>query len=164
VRPKPPRDGRPICCLPSASPSACCSSSTERKRSGASQAGAWITTSRPFTVRRALGSSRGPADHHRLVHTRVCIHPVRGNGGGLLLSLGRARLLAITNGGEEAVLFCFIFLWLVTSGPGPWSLDYLLSGRRSFRRCGSRRLEPRSPASKDAEPQSSRAAPTPAAP
>jgi putative oxidoreductase len=29
----------------------------------------------------------------------------------------------INNGGEEAVLFCFLFLWLVTMGPGPWSLD-----------------------------------------
>lgn len=29
----------------------------------------------------------------------------------------------INNGGEEAVLFCYLFLWLVTMGPGPWSLD-----------------------------------------
>ena len=32
----------------------------------------------------------------------------------------------ITNGGEEAVLFCFLFLWLVSAGAGPWSLDYLI--------------------------------------
>ena len=32
----------------------------------------------------------------------------------------------INNGGEEAVIFCFVYLWLVTAGPGPWSLDYLL--------------------------------------
>jgi putative oxidoreductase len=32
----------------------------------------------------------------------------------------------ISNGGEEAVLFCFLYLWLVTSGGGPWSLDALL--------------------------------------
>ncbi|RZJ78277.1 MAG: DoxX family protein, partial [Brevundimonas sp.] len=30
------------------------------------------------------------------------------------------------NGGDAAILFCFIFLYLVTSGPGAWSLD----GRR----------------------------------
>jgi putative oxidoreductase len=32
----------------------------------------------------------------------------------------------INNGGEEAALFCFIFLWLFTAGPGPWSLDHVL--------------------------------------
>ena len=31
----------------------------------------------------------------------------------------------INNGGEEAAIFCFAFLWLVTAGPGPWSLDHL---------------------------------------
>ncbi len=29
----------------------------------------------------------------------------------------------ITNGGELAVLYCFIFLFLFTAGPGPWSVD-----------------------------------------
>ena len=29
----------------------------------------------------------------------------------------------ITNGGELAVLYCFIFLYLVQSGAGGWSLD-----------------------------------------
>ena len=29
----------------------------------------------------------------------------------------------ISNGGEEAVIFCFTFLWLVTAGPGSWSVD-----------------------------------------
>ena len=32
----------------------------------------------------------------------------------------------INNGGEEAVLFCYLFLWLVTRGAGPWSIDALL--------------------------------------
>lgn len=32
----------------------------------------------------------------------------------------------IQNGGELAVLYCFIFLYLVFSGPGAWSID----GRR----------------------------------
>jgi putative oxidoreductase len=27
------------------------------------------------------------------------------------------------NGGDGAVLYCFIFLYLVFAGPGPWSLD-----------------------------------------
>jgi putative oxidoreductase len=32
----------------------------------------------------------------------------------------------ISNGGEEAVGFCFIFLWMVFAGAGPWSLDAML--------------------------------------
>ena len=27
------------------------------------------------------------------------------------------------NGGDAAVLYCFVFLYLVFAGPGPWSLD-----------------------------------------
>ncbi|MBX3482151.1 DoxX family protein [Phenylobacterium sp.] len=27
------------------------------------------------------------------------------------------------NGGDAAILFCFVFLYLVFAGPGPWSLD-----------------------------------------
>jgi len=37
----------------------------------------------------------------------------------------------ISNGGEEAVICCFLFLWLVTAGPGPWSLDSLIEQTRS---------------------------------
>ena len=29
----------------------------------------------------------------------------------------------LTNGGDAAVLFCFIFLYLVFAGPGAWSID-----------------------------------------
>jgi putative oxidoreductase len=36
----------------------------------------------------------------------------------------------INNGGEEAVIFCFVYLWLVTSGPGPWSLDHAIWKKR----------------------------------
>jgi putative oxidoreductase len=32
-------------------------------------------------------------------------------------------LYPAVNGGDAAILFCFIFLYLVTSGPGAWSLD-----------------------------------------
>jgi putative oxidoreductase len=31
----------------------------------------------------------------------------------------------LTNGGESAVLFCFIFLYLAAAGGGAWSLDAL---------------------------------------
>jgi len=31
--------------------------------------------------------------------------------------------LPILNGGDLAVLFCFVFLYLSAAGPGPWSVD-----------------------------------------
>jgi putative oxidoreductase len=36
----------------------------------------------------------------------------------------------IMNRGESAVLYCFVFLYLVFSGGGPWSLDRLLRRHR----------------------------------
>jgi putative oxidoreductase len=33
------------------------------------------------------------------------------------------------NGGEAAILFCFIFLYLVFAGPGVWSLDTIVRKR-----------------------------------
>ncbi len=39
----------------------------------------------------------------------------------------------IENGGESAILFCFIFLYLAFSGPGAWSLDGILTKRSSKR-------------------------------
>ena len=32
-------------------------------------------------------------------------------------------LFPMLNGGESAVLFCFVFLYIVFAGPGPWSID-----------------------------------------
>jgi putative oxidoreductase len=29
----------------------------------------------------------------------------------------------ILNGGEAAIMFCFVFLWLATAGAGPFSVD-----------------------------------------
>jgi putative oxidoreductase len=29
----------------------------------------------------------------------------------------------LVNGGEAAILFCFIFLYIAAAGPGPWSID-----------------------------------------
>ena len=37
------------------------------------------------------------------------------------------------NMGQPAVLYCFIFLYLVFAGPGIWSLDHVLSVRRARR-------------------------------
>jgi putative oxidoreductase len=35
------------------------------------------------------------------------------------------------NQGEAAIMFCFVFLYLVFQGPGSWSLDALRRGRNS---------------------------------
>jgi len=32
-------------------------------------------------------------------------------------------LFPMLNGGESAVLFCFVFLYIFFVGPGPWSID-----------------------------------------
>ena len=29
----------------------------------------------------------------------------------------------VLNGGDASILYCFVFLYLVAAGPGPWSLD-----------------------------------------
>ena len=39
----------------------------------------------------------------------------------------------VLNGGEAAMLFCFIFLYIAAAGPGLWSLDAVL-GKESGRR------------------------------
>lgn len=31
------------------------------------------------------------------------------------------------NGGDAAILFCFVFLYIAAAGPGPWSLDARLN-------------------------------------
>ena len=36
----------------------------------------------------------------------------------------------VLNGGENVVLFCFVFLYLFVTGAGPYSLDALLGSRR----------------------------------
>jgi putative oxidoreductase len=41
-----------------------------------------------------------------------------------------AAPLPIQNGGELAVLYCFLFLYIATHGSGTWSVDSLIGGRR----------------------------------
>ncbi len=36
----------------------------------------------------------------------------------------------VLNGGDGAVMFCFIFLYIAAAGPGPWSLDSMM-GKKS---------------------------------
>ena len=37
----------------------------------------------------------------------------------------------LTNGGEPAVLYCFVFLYFASRGSGPVSLDRIIRGKRS---------------------------------
>jgi putative oxidoreductase len=32
-------------------------------------------------------------------------------------------IFPVLNGGDAAILYCFVFLYLVFAGPGPWSID-----------------------------------------
>jgi putative oxidoreductase len=43
----------------------------------------------------------------------------------------RRGFLPILNGGDNAVLFCFIFLYLLFAGAGPWSIDHMIARRRA---------------------------------
>jgi putative oxidoreductase len=36
---------------------------------------------------------------------------------------GSGGFFPVLNGGEAAMLFCFIFLYIAAAGPGPWSVD-----------------------------------------
>ncbi|MDB5706500.1 MAG: DoxX family protein, partial [Sphingomonas bacterium] len=35
----------------------------------------------------------------------------------------------IANGGEAAILFCFVFLLVAAAGPGPWAIESLITRR-----------------------------------
>ena len=45
-------------------------------------------------------------------------------------SQGQA-LVPLLNQGELAVLYCFVFLYFIFSGPGAWSVDAMLRSRRA---------------------------------
>jgi putative oxidoreductase len=38
-------------------------------------------------------------------------------------------IIPVANGGDAAVLFCFVFLYLVFAGPGAWSVDGLRAAK-----------------------------------
>jgi putative oxidoreductase len=42
-------------------------------------------------------------------------------------------IFPIANGGDNVVMFCFTFLYLVFAGAGPWSLDAIIARRRRRR-------------------------------
>jgi len=43
--------------------------------------------------------------------------------------MGQGNIIPAANGGDGAMLFCFVFLYLVFAGPGAWSLDATLRSR-----------------------------------
>lgn len=42
---------------------------------------------------------------------------------------GPQNFFPVNNGGDAAILYCFVFLYLVFAGPGPWSLDAMRGNR-----------------------------------
>lgn len=42
----------------------------------------------------------------------------------------------VNNGGDAAILYCFVFLYLVFAGPGPWSVDAMRARRLDGRVIG----------------------------
>ncbi len=46
------------------------------------------------------------------------------------LSHAPKSFFPLINGGDAAILYCFIFFYFVFAGGGPWSLDAYLKGRR----------------------------------
>jgi len=43
--------------------------------------------------------------------------------------MGQGAVIPVSNGGDAAVLFCFVFLYLVFAGPGAWSVDAMRKSR-----------------------------------
>ncbi|MBX3510377.1 MAG: DoxX family protein [Hyphomonadaceae bacterium] len=37
----------------------------------------------------------------------------------------------VQNGGDAAILFCFVFLYIAAAGPGPWALDHALFRKKA---------------------------------
>lgn len=42
-----------------------------------------------------------------------------------------ASIYPIQNGGDAAILYCFIFLYIAAAGGGPWSVDNALSRKKA---------------------------------
>jgi len=48
-----------------------------------------------------------------------------------------------SNGGVPAVLYCFLFLYLIFAGAGPWSLDAMIAHRKYGERADIAGIRPR---------------------
>ena len=42
-------------------------------------------------------------------------------------------MFPVLNGGDAAILFCFVFLYIFFAGPGPWSIDEWLKRKPEVR-------------------------------
>lgn len=73
--------------------------------------GSWLLLVGLFTRAAAFVLAGEMAVGYFLVHARISFFPA-------------------LNAGEPAILFCFIFLYLATAGPGAWSIDEMRAGRR----------------------------------
>ncbi len=38
------------------------------------------------------------------------------------------NMFPVNNGGDAAILYCFVFFYLIFAGPGPWSIDARIGG------------------------------------
>ncbi|WWT17922.1 DoxX family protein [Pararoseomonas sp. SCSIO 73927] len=47
---------------------------------------------------------------------------------------GSRGFFPVLNGGEAAMLFCFVFLYIAAAGPGLWSIDAAADGTQGARR------------------------------
>lgn len=41
-----------------------------------------------------------------------------------------ASIYPVQNGGDAAILYCFIFLYIAAAGPGAWALDNIISKKK----------------------------------
>ena len=63
--------------------------------------------------------------------TRIAAFVVSGEmAAGYWMFHAPSSVFPILNGGDGAILYCFVFLYLVFAGPGAWSLDGLI-GRKA---------------------------------
>ena len=67
------------------------------------------------------------------LYTRVAAFVVSGEMAvGYFLFHAPRNFYPAVNGGDAAILYCFIFLFIAIAGPGGWSLDGLIARRRDL--------------------------------
>ena len=67
--------------------------------------------------------------------TRLCAFVMSGEMAfGYFMVHAPRAFMPIENGGDLAILFCFVFLYLVFAGPGRWSADAMARGTPTARR------------------------------
>ena len=76
------------------------------------------TCRRHFAARRRLFATPG-------------VHPQRRYGGRIFHGHFPRSFYPAVNGGDAAILYCFVFLYIFFAGVGPWSFDKTLLARGS---------------------------------